>query len=255
MPLLPKKRHRAFRVSLAVVMGALVILEFVTPRTPLQVLRGSILSENEKHVVDDTFHQWNVTVDDYLETSVGAKTTASPIGLDINVTNVTAAVTSRHDNDKIEHATHVAGNQGTVITGNTSNGGLYSNNMTSGDANLVEAPLVRTSAANGTTSTLSVHESATLNTIDSMARNKTVFPVHNRTRIGAKRTRQRNAIMMNKYNTSAAFIHLGKTGGSTLSLQLRNGCHSFVKKPCHKVQNETIVSELVTNYYHSEFAG
>jgi hypothetical protein len=50
---------------------------------------------------------------------------------------------------------------------------------------------------------------------------------------------------------SSAFI--GKTGGSTISLLLRNGCHSFVKKPCHNVPNETIVSELVTNYYHSMF--
>lgn len=53
-------------------------------------------------------------------------------------------------------------------------------------------------------------------------------------------------------NTTAAFIHLGKTGGSSLSLQLRNGCHSFVKKPCHDVENETIVSEMVTDYYHSK---
>jgi hypothetical protein len=50
---------------------------------------------------------------------------------------------------------------------------------------------------------------------------------------------------------SSAFT--GKTGGSTISILLRNGCHSFVKKPCHNVPNETIVSELVTNYYHSTF--
>lgn len=63
---------------------------------------------------------------------------------------------------------------------------------------------------------------------------------------------QYNADTMKKNNMTAGLIHLGKTGGSSLTAQLRNGCHSFIKKPCKKVSNETIVSELVTNYYHSE---
>lgn len=50
--------------------------------------------------------------------------------------------------------------------------------------------------------------------------------------------------------TTAGFIHIGKTGGSSLTKQLRHGCHSFVRKPCNTVANETIVSELVTKYYH-----
>lgn len=56
------------------------------------------------------------------------------------------------------------------------------------------------------------------------------------------------------YTANAGFIHLGKTGGSTLSVQLVNGCHSYVKKPCHHVENETAVSKLVSNYYHSTFS-
>lgn len=47
-----------------------------------------------------------------------------------------------------------------------------------------------------------------------------------------------------------AFIHMGKTGGSSISLLLRNGCHSFMPKPCRTVPLETIVSKLVGTYYH-----
>lgn len=50
-----------------------------------------------------------------------------------------------------------------------------------------------------------------------------------------------------------AFIHIGKTGGSTLSTLLRNGCHSFMAKPCEdkdiSKEKETAVSKLTT-YYH-----
>ena len=49
---------------------------------------------------------------------------------------------------------------------------------------------------------------------------------------------------------NGAFIHFGKTGGSTLSLLLRNGCHSFIKKPCREVANETVASKLIEFYYH-----
>jgi hypothetical protein len=49
----------------------------------------------------------------------------------------------------------------------------------------------------------------------------------------------------------AAFIHLGKTGGSNLARILRNGCHSFRPKPCKDfILNETMVSKLVQDYYH-----
>lgn len=47
-----------------------------------------------------------------------------------------------------------------------------------------------------------------------------------------------------------AFIHMGKTGGSSLSLLLQNGCHSFMPKPCRVVPLETKVSKLVGTYYH-----
>ncbi|CAB9511645.1 expressed unknown protein [Seminavis robusta] len=51
-------------------------------------------------------------------------------------------------------------------------------------------------------------------------------------------------------NTNGAFIHMGKTGGSTLSLRLRNGCHSYMTKPCRSVPLETVASRLVGTYYH-----
>ncbi|CAJ1943669.1 unnamed protein product [Cylindrotheca closterium] len=54
----------------------------------------------------------------------------------------------------------------------------------------------------------------------------------------------------NAPNTTGAFIHVGKTGGSTLATVLRNGCHSFLDRPCQKVRNESIVSKTVT-YYHT----
>jgi hypothetical protein len=51
--------------------------------------------------------------------------------------------------------------------------------------------------------------------------------------------------------TPGAYIHIGKTGGSTISSQLRNGCHSWLKKPCGAIpDNESHVS-LLTTYYHT----
>ncbi|GFH58327.1 hypothetical protein CTEN210_14803 [Chaetoceros tenuissimus] len=63
--------------------------------------------------------------------------------------------------------------------------------------------------------------------------------------------------------TPGAFIHLGKSGGSTLSKFLKNGCFSFVPKPCNEVQNlhqvkgahHPIFKEsplsLLTTYFHT----
>jgi Sulfotransferase family len=54
-------------------------------------------------------------------------------------------------------------------------------------------------------------------------------------------------------HTLGAFIHVGKTGGSTLCSQLRNACHSWVKKPCPqkpRIRNESHLS-LLTTYYHT----
>lgn len=53
--------------------------------------------------------------------------------------------------------------------------------------------------------------------------------------------------------TPGAFLHLGKTGGSTLSHVLRNGCHSWVPKPCHIPTNESYVSQLSTYYHLPDF--
>jgi len=56
-------------------------------------------------------------------------------------------------------------------------------------------------------------------------------------------------------NTPGAFIHLGKTGGSSLSKLLKNGCHSFIPKPCQNVskENETPLSKLTTYYHAPDF--
>lgn len=63
--------------------------------------------------------------------------------------------------------------------------------------------------------------------------------------------------------TPGAFIHLGKSGGSTLSKFLKNGCFSFVPKPCNEVPNlrqikgghHPIFKEnplsLLTTYFHT----
>ena len=53
-------------------------------------------------------------------------------------------------------------------------------------------------------------------------------------------------------NITAGFIHIGKTGGSTISRVLRNGCHSIRPPPCKPegVPNETVASKLVQDYYH-----
>jgi hypothetical protein len=52
-----------------------------------------------------------------------------------------------------------------------------------------------------------------------------------------------------------AFIHVGKTGGSTLSHHLSWGCHSFVKKPCpgKTIDHETIASKTTTYYHTPDF--
>jgi hypothetical protein len=44
---------------------------------------------------------------------------------------------------------------------------------------------------------------------------------------------------------SAGYVHIGKTGGSTISKLLRNGCNSFETGPCRTVPHETQLSKLV----------
>jgi hypothetical protein len=44
---------------------------------------------------------------------------------------------------------------------------------------------------------------------------------------------------------TAGFIHIGKTGGSTITTMLRNGCNSFASGPCRNVTNESAISKLV----------
>ena len=62
----------------------------------------------------------------------------------------------------------------------------------------------------------------------------------------------------NSSRDTIGYIHIGKTGGSTISNLLRNGCNSFSSSssssgntPCHpNIPNETIISKLVEYYYH-----
>ncbi|CAJ1966762.1 unnamed protein product [Cylindrotheca closterium] len=49
---------------------------------------------------------------------------------------------------------------------------------------------------------------------------------------------------------TAGFVHIGKTGGSTISTLLRNGCTSFVEGSCRNITHETVVSKYVEHYYH-----
>jgi hypothetical protein len=59
-----------------------------------------------------------------------------------------------------------------------------------------------------------------------------------------------NELTMPPRNSSAdsfGFVHIGKTGGSTISHLLRNGCNSFQTGPCRNITNETIVSKLVVS--------
>ena len=60
-------------------------------------------------------------------------------------------------------------------------------------------------------------------------------------------------------HTMGALLHVGKTGGSTLSWQLRNGCHSFVPTPCKTISpsqgyQESHISKLTTYYHTPNFA-
>lgn len=79
--------------------------------------------------------------------------------------------------------------------------------------------------------------------------------------------RRAREILMNEQsakppNTLGAFIHLGKTGGSSLSTLLNNGCHSWVPKPCRDdlahasfdMKHETILSKLTTYYHTPDFS-
>jgi hypothetical protein len=62
-----------------------------------------------------------------------------------------------------------------------------------------------------------------------------------------------NGTAIDPPNTLGAFVHLGKTAGSTLSYLLRNGCHSWVAKSCPDRSNMTQESHVsrLTTYYHA----
>lgn len=67
-------------------------------------------------------------------------------------------------------------------------------------------------------------------------------------------------LQFSKENITAGCIHIGKTGGSTLTGVIRNSCHSFMRESngqCRNskgpIPNETAASELVTAYYHGTY--
>ncbi|KAL7429150.1 hypothetical protein ACHAXM_001562 [Skeletonema potamos] len=58
-------------------------------------------------------------------------------------------------------------------------------------------------------------------------------------------------------NRMLAFLHIGKTGGSTISVNIRHGCHDCCMQPCSVrtdgwIHNETILSQRIQSYYHME---
>jgi len=55
-----------------------------------------------------------------------------------------------------------------------------------------------------------------------------------------------------------AFLHIGKTSGSTISVNIRQGCHDCCMQSCSGridgwTPNETIASQRLQSYYHREF--
>ncbi|GKY98460.1 hypothetical protein MPSEU_000803300 [Mayamaea pseudoterrestris] len=71
------------------------------------------------------------------------------------------------------------------------------------------------------------------------------------TAAGLARSKRHNFQKLRTQSPSGgAFIHMGKTGGSAISLLLRNGCHSFMPHPCRQVVDETEASRRIESYYH-----
>ena len=59
-------------------------------------------------------------------------------------------------------------------------------------------------------------------------------------------------------NTTGAFLHLGKTGGTTLCQVLRNCCHSWLHKPCKNStqllpSHEHLLSKTSTYFHAPDF--
>lgn len=67
---------------------------------------------------------------------------------------------------------------------------------------------------------------------------------------GGNERRPRKRLTMPPQESSentAGFVHVGKTGGSTISKLLRNGCTSFVEGPCRQIIHESIISKSVVS--------
>lgn len=103
------------------------------------------------------------------------------------------------------------------------------------------------------------HEAATRESAVTSAQVTTVTPPQLR-ESRPMTPRNRNKLPVRKEGTKletrqspdgGAFVHTGKTGGSTLSVLLRNGCHSFMRHPCRTdIPYESAASQLIESYYH-----
>lgn len=187
----------------------------MTMRVPLQVITSLITRENTKSPQDiDKLY-------DEKRDLIGTSTRSV-----------------HHMNASLDDSTETHNNASGGITYNGTTAVMHKDNVALNTVNIAKRDtskkrIIRMN--NSGSSTISVRKT-TLDNANATKHNKSTTKV------------------INSDIKSAGFIHLGKTGGSTLSFQLRNGCHSFIKKPCRSVQNETVVSELVTAYYHSKFA-
>ena len=92
-------------------------------------------------------------------------------------------------------------------------------------------------------------------------------------RLDTPQTANKLDIMLSKYNLTQfdrikttvpdddrvlAFLHIGKTAGSTISVNIRNGCHECCMQSCSGrvdgwIVNETIASQRIRSYYHMEY--
>jgi hypothetical protein len=62
-----------------------------------------------------------------------------------------------------------------------------------------------------------------------------------------------NQQKLNDFKMRGAFVHIGKTGGSSLTKLLANGCHSFIEKPCRNVTSESVISKQTTYFHTPDF--
>ena len=220
MPLVSRKRNRAFHASV-LFAGALVIFQFMqmAPGASLQVQIGNVLNGTTA-INNGILYQSNIS----LEESIGStkiapsKTTTKPFSESNTI--MTGTMTLRHENEStVENPDNTA-----VHQEYSSNDTLTGRSMNHGAIRAKVPDLV-------TGSSMPQHKtgSTKLTTVrkrKKSLRGNTTFSVAETTnikaRLAALRERTRNAtkqqkkanhtstsIVLNKFNTTAGFIHLG----------------------------------------------